>query len=70
MGAVIAAKGQREGGCFKESTGVICGNGIIEGDEQCDCGFGDDCADECCNDGNTPEGIRCTLKNRTGVYCR
>lgn len=32
---------------FVES-GPFCGNGIVEGTEQCDCGLYKDCKDPCC----------------------
>lgn len=34
-------------------TGEQCGNGIVEGDEQCDCGDAEACADDPCCDGTT-----------------
>lgn len=40
--------------CFKESQEAFCGNRIVEGNEQCDCGFDSDCKnpdhpDRCCH---------------------
>ncbi|MCJ1358700.1 MAG: hypothetical protein MMC33_008700 [Icmadophila ericetorum] len=34
-------------------TGAECGNGIVEGDEQCDCGDAASCANDTCCDGTT-----------------
>ncbi|KAF2762191.1 hypothetical protein EJ05DRAFT_200296 [Pseudovirgaria hyperparasitica] len=34
-------------------TGQQCGNGIVEGDEQCDCGGADNCGNNACCDGAT-----------------
>ena len=42
----------------------VCGNQIIEGDEQCDCGFADDCVavnDTCCGPADGNEQRRCKL---------
>lgn len=39
-------------------TGQQCGNGIVEGDEQCDCGGEEGCGDNNCCDAST-----CTFKN-------
>jgi len=30
------------------STTAICGNGVVEGDEECDCGWEDECHERCC----------------------
>lgn len=45
-----------------ESGQPICGNGMVEQGEQCDCGYSDQCKDECCYDANQPEGKKCRLK--------
>jgi hypothetical protein len=39
-------------------TGQQCGNGIVEGDEECDCGGKEGCGDNACCDAST-----CTYKN-------
>jgi len=42
--------------CFKASTTIICGNGIVEKGEECDCGYEDDCKqanDTCCSPGGS-----------------
>uniref|UniRef100_A0A8C6M8W7 Disintegrin and metalloproteinase domain-containing protein 10 n=1 Tax=Nothobranchius furzeri TaxID=105023 RepID=A0A8C6M8W7_NOTFU len=48
--------------CFVESGQPICGNGLVEDGEQCDCGYSDQCTDSCCYDANQEEGKKCTLK--------
>ncbi|TMS12781.1 Disintegrin and metalloproteinase domain-containing protein 10 [Larimichthys crocea] len=48
--------------CFVESGQPICGNGLVEGEEQCDCGYSDQCKDACCYDANEVEGKKCKLK--------
>ena len=40
---------------YKVSTNAICGNGIKETGEQCDCGFPEDCNEICCNAAGTAQ---------------
>lgn len=54
--------------CFSESGQPICGNGLVEQGEQCDCGYSDQCKDECCYDANQPEDKKCKL--RPSKSCR
>ncbi|KAI5626321.1 disintegrin and metalloproteinase domain-containing protein 10 isoform X1 [Silurus asotus] len=49
--------------CFVESGQPICGNGLVEAGEQCDCGYSDQCKDSCCYSANEPDGRKCTLKS-------
>ena len=51
-----------------ESGQPICGNGMVEQGEECDCGYSDQCKDECCYDANQLEGKKCKL--RPGKQCR
>ncbi len=49
-------------GCFKNRRIAICGNGIVEYPEICDCGTASTCNERCC----TPYGVAgtpCTLRN-------
>ncbi|XP_043934831.1 disintegrin and metalloproteinase domain-containing protein 10 [Protopterus annectens] len=48
--------------CFVESGQPICGNGLVEQGEECDCGYSDQCKDGCCFDANQPEDKKCKLK--------
>lgn len=51
-----------------ESGQPICGNGLVEAGEQCDCGYSDQCKDECCYNANEADGNKCKLK--PGKICR
>ncbi|KAM7152609.1 disintegrin and metalloproteinase domain-containing protein 10 [Macrochelys suwanniensis] len=53
---------KKRNNCFVESGQPICGNGMVEEGEQCDCGYSDQCKDECCYDANQPEDKKCKLK--------
>uniref|UniRef100_A0A8C5D1B1 Disintegrin and metalloproteinase domain-containing protein 10 n=1 Tax=Gadus morhua TaxID=8049 RepID=A0A8C5D1B1_GADMO len=53
---------KKRGDCFVESGQPICGNGIVEEGEQCDCGYSDQCHDTCCYDANQDTSIKCKLK--------
>ena len=51
-----------------ESGQPICGNGLVEEGEQCDCGYNDQCKDKCCYDANQDQDKKCKLK--PGSICR
>lgn len=51
-----------------ESGQPICGNGLVEAGEQCDCGYSDQCKDQCCYDANQADNLKCKLK--PGKVCR
>lgn len=59
ISAVLAKK---KDDCFVESGQPICGNGLVEAGEQCDCGYSDQCKDPCCYNANEAEGKRCKLQ--------
>ncbi|XP_072760043.1 disintegrin and metalloproteinase domain-containing protein 10 [Anoplolepis gracilipes] len=61
---VLNSKARSPKGCFTEPQVSLCGNGVVEEGEQCDCGWEEDCRDSCCfpqrrylSTGETP----CTL---------
>ncbi|CAD5118932.1 DgyrCDS7607 [Dimorphilus gyrociliatus] len=47
----LTAEGISRSNCLKGLDEKTCGNGIIEGDEECDCGYETDCIvdSKCCN---------------------
>jgi disintegrin and metalloproteinase domain-containing protein 10 len=47
--------------CFKQYSGSLCGNGIVEEGEECDCGYGTDCKEACCIDASQDTN-KCKLK--------
>ncbi|KAK3597351.1 hypothetical protein CHS0354_034594 [Potamilus streckersoni] len=62
-----------KGHCFEVNYGPICGNGIVENGEECDCGDQNICTDTCC----TPSDIRpslgfdppCTFRRSNDKVC-
>ncbi|KAG4074252.1 hypothetical protein HA402_008661 [Bradysia odoriphaga] len=44
---VLNAKARSAKGCFTGNY-TICGNGVVDPGEQCDCGWEEDCKDKCC----------------------
>ncbi|CAF0780039.1 unnamed protein product [Didymodactylos carnosus] len=71
MGPVmIAVKlGKEKKNCLTECTQVgYCGNRNVEDDEECDCGFTDECTDKCCYPAGGPNAkLGCRL--RSGSLC-
>uniref|UniRef100_A0A4W4GP84 Disintegrin and metalloproteinase domain-containing protein 10 n=1 Tax=Electrophorus electricus TaxID=8005 RepID=A0A4W4GP84_ELEEL len=53
---------RKRNSCFVESGQPICGNGLVESGEQCDCGYAEQCSDKCCFSASEPEGTKCKLK--------
>ncbi|XP_043265918.1 disintegrin and metalloproteinase domain-containing protein 10-like [Colletes gigas] len=45
---VLNSKARSPKGCFSEPQVSLCGNGVVEEDEECDCGWEEDCRDSCC----------------------
>ena len=57
-------------GCFREPKMALCGNGVVEEGEECDCGWEEDCEEQCCWPQRTEFGEDekpCTL--RPGKAC-
>jgi disintegrin and metalloproteinase domain-containing protein 10 len=46
---------------YLEFSGSLCGNGIVEEGEECDCGYGTDCKESCCIDASQDTN-KCKLK--------
>uniref|UniRef100_A0A8C4DFW7 Disintegrin and metalloproteinase domain-containing protein 10 n=1 Tax=Dicentrarchus labrax TaxID=13489 RepID=A0A8C4DFW7_DICLA len=53
---------KKRSNCFVESGQPICGNGLVEPGEECDCGYSDQCRDQCCYDANQADNKKCKLK--------
>ncbi|CAH1251336.1 ADAM10 [Branchiostoma lanceolatum] len=69
LDAKIAGDPAPSTSCFKESNAAICGNGIVEAGEQCDCGYADHCQrsgeDNCC----VPAGNNNACQLQPGKQC-
>ena len=48
INGVLNAKARDHKGCFSEPQASICGNGVVETGEECDCGWEEDCKEKCC----------------------
>ncbi|XP_034751012.1 disintegrin and metalloproteinase domain-containing protein 10 [Etheostoma cragini] len=59
---ISAVLNKKRDECFVESGQPICGNGLVEAGEECDCGYSDQCKDICCYNANEGEGLKCKLK--------
>ncbi|XP_050035329.1 disintegrin and metalloproteinase domain-containing protein 10-like [Dermacentor andersoni] len=66
ISAVLSAilRGEQKENCFQEDEGPFCGNKIVEGDEECDCGYEEqECMENCCYP-REHQGKGCTRKPR------
>lgn len=62
---VLTIKARGGAGCFTEPKEALCGNGVVEDGEECDCGWEEDCEEECCWPQRTqalPNQTPCTLR--------
>nr|XP_045622602.1 uncharacterized protein LOC123773138 [Procambarus clarkii] len=48
INSVLNSKARDSKGCFTEPQKAICGNGVVEAGEECDCGWEEDCDEACC----------------------
>ncbi|XP_050712620.1 uncharacterized protein LOC126996286 [Eriocheir sinensis] len=48
INSVLNSKARDSKGCFTEPQKAICGNGVVEIGEECDCGWEEDCDEPCC----------------------
>ncbi|XP_076249843.1 disintegrin and metalloproteinase domain-containing protein 10 [Calliopsis andreniformis] len=67
---VLNAKARSTKGCFAEPQTAICGNGVVEDGEECDCGWEEDCNDPCCHPQrlhHAPHEVPCRLAD--GAVC-
>ncbi|XP_053638432.2 uncharacterized protein Kul isoform X2 [Cherax quadricarinatus] len=65
INSVLNSKARDSKGCFTEPQKAICGNGVVEAGEECDCGWEEDCGEACCYPmKNNPKKTQkpCTLR--------
>lgn len=65
IGRVLETVGGIRENCFAASDQAFCGNKIVEDTEQCDCGYKEDCDDQCCYGRGTSESEDCKRKPDT-----
>ncbi|ESP02294.1 hypothetical protein LOTGIDRAFT_54048, partial [Lottia gigantea] len=63
-----------KGDCLKTYSGPTCGNSVVEGTEECDCGTSKTCpyTDPCCTPADPPissPDSRCTIHRSEGKVC-
>ncbi|EFN83625.1 ADAM 10 [Harpegnathos saltator] len=64
---VLNSKARSLKGCFTDPKVSLCGNGVVEEGEECDCGWEEDCRDLCCfpqRRYQLPEEPPCKLTSR------
>lgn len=69
MAEIMAAKARGPNGCFIPVTSSICGNGVVEAGEECDCGWEDECTDRCCFPQVEFGGLGKPCTRRPGAIC-
>ncbi|XP_030574515.1 disintegrin and metalloproteinase domain-containing protein 10 [Archocentrus centrarchus] len=67
IGNISAVLKVKKDSCFLESGHPICGNGLVEEGEECDCGYNDQCKEQCCYSADSEEGQKC--KRKPGKAC-
>ncbi|GIX78661.1 disintegrin and metalloproteinase domain-containing protein 10 [Caerostris extrusa] len=70
INAVLNTKARSVKGCFTEPLDAVCGNEVVEGAEECDCGWEEDCHEPCCfpmRVNPTPRSAPCRL--RPAAFC-
>lgn len=55
---------------FTEFKGEVCGNRVVEGSEECDCGWEDECSEGCCNPMVDAPGLETPCTKKSSAACR
>ncbi|XP_053388042.1 disintegrin and metalloproteinase domain-containing protein 10-like [Mercenaria mercenaria] len=69
---VLEAKAITSDGCFVADLGEVCGNRVVEGTEECDCGWEDECTEGCCNpmvDDPDAPGVETPCTKKSSAVC-